>query len=509
MIKLFQKFEHLPIRTKMTVWFSISFIAVMAFFFTSFYIVTQSTLLTKIDNSLKNQTTEIVNLLENQTISPSSKELILKSFNITKTSLVLIFNSDFQIVAQSQSFPIDINLLSLLINDVQENQTPHFFTQEKTRFYIYPLISNNTLVGTIIVGDSISVINDAFSALINTLLVVFLLFLLPLILMSSLQTNILLEPLRDLAKTMNTITTKNLSSRVNILNPKDEIGEVSTAFNRLLDRLQKGLVKERQLIHDVSHQLKTPLTAMQSDLEIGLSKPRDKSIYKDILENVLLDTTRMANLLKDMMNFAWASSDNQDKSFKKHNLSHIIEEISEIVQHLALKKNLIVETSILHDMYIKGQREKILQIYLNILENAVKYSPNNSKIYIKAYYDNNSAKVLIKDQGIGISKKDLPHIFERFYRGNSSEEGSGLGLSITAALVKAHKGKIEVTSQKNRGTNFIVSLPCIQYDQKGSPIFEKITKTQNKQDKKAKKPFGMFLTQHLKPHPQKLMNKSS
>ena len=462
----FAKFEYYPLRIKLTAWFTLSFIAVMAFSFISFYVVTRSMLLSKIDNSLKSQATEIANLLKDQTISPASKELILRSFQITKTSFVLILDSQNEVVVQSQSFPVDEHLLANLTQLLQTSPQPQLTTQEKTRFYIYPLINDNSFFGTVIVGDSISAIDETFAVLLNTLLLIFLLFLLPLILMSFLEADISLSPLRELANKMNSITTKNLSDRVDILNPKDEIGEVSTAFNKLLDRLQKGFDKERQLIHDVSHQLKTPLTAMRSDIEISLSKKRNNSDYQLILKNILSDTVRMTDLLKDMLNFAWAATENQEHSFTRLNLSAILEELSEIATQLGMEKNITVKTSILPDINVHGQREKLYQIFMNILENAIKYSFANGIIFIQASVGTTTAKIIIKDIGIGIRRKDLPHIFERFYRGNSViDEGSGLGLSITAALVKAHKGTIEVASQWHKGTTMIINLPLVKQPQ--------------------------------------------
>lgn len=458
MKSVFVKFDRLPIRIKLTIWYTLSFMVVMAFSFVSFFLVTRNLLLSKIDSAIKSQSEEICALLNDQTISPASKELILRTFQITKTNFVLILNRNNEIVVQSQPFPVEEKLLVNLTNAV--SKSPQFTTQEKSRFFISPLYSNDSLLGTVIVGDSISAIDEAFSVLFNTLTLIFFLFLLPLILVSFLEADISLLPLRDLANRMNMITTKNLSLRVDTLNPKDEIGEVSTAFNKLLDRIQKGFVKERQLIHDVSHQLKTPLTAVQSEIEIGLAKPRTPVAYQNILKDILNDTSRINNLLKDMMNFAWAASDNQEQHFSKQNLSIILEEASEITQQMGESQNLSVVTSIIPNIYVLGHREKLFQIFMSILENAVKYSIKNGRIWVQASTSGNKAKIIIKDNGIGISKRDLPHIFERFYRGkNHIDEGSGLGLSIASALVKAHKGTIEVNSQRHKGSTFIITLP--------------------------------------------------
>jgi len=262
----FRKFDHFPIRIRLTVWYTISFMTVLAFSFVSFYLVTKNLMLTKTDDSLIAQAAEITNLLKSETISPLSKEIILRTFRITKTNFVLVLDNNQQIIAQSITFPLDADFLVHLQEDIIKNKKPHFFSLDNIRFYIEPLILQNNPVGIIIVGDSLNTISDAFGVLLNTLIVVFLIFLLPLILISFLEADISLSPLRELVKKMNAISTKNLSDRVRVTNPKDEIGEVGTAFNSLLDRLQRGFVKERQLIHDVSHQLKTPLTAMRSDI---------------------------------------------------------------------------------------------------------------------------------------------------------------------------------------------------------------------------------------------------
>ncbi len=419
-------------------------------------------MLGKLDDTLTKQSAEISNLIKSESISPLSKELILRTFQITKTNFVLVLDNSGQIIAQSITFPLDTKFLENLQEDINTHKDPHFFSLDNIRFFINPLIINDSAVGIIIVGDSLNTISDAFGVLFNTLIVVFFLFLLPLILVSFLEADISLSPLRDLAKKMNAISTKNLSDRVDVLNPADEIGEVGTAFNGLLDRLQKGFVKERQLIHDVSHQLKTPLTAMRSDIEIALGKRRGLKEYHTILEDLYKDAHRMDSLLKDMMNFAWAASDEQERTFSEQNLSLILEEAAEITMGIGTEKNIDVQTTIEPNIIVLGQKEKLFQIFINILENSVKYSNEKGKIMVQASTDQTHVKIIIKDNGIGISKKNLPHIFERFYRvSGTNSEGSGLGLSIASALVKAHKGTIEVTSQKGEGTTFIISLPAV------------------------------------------------
>lgn len=459
-------YNKLPIRTKLTIWYTISFIIVATFSFLGFFYVTQNMLRGNIDKTLKSQSDEIVKLLKDKNISPLSKGIILDSFNSTKTNFVLVVNNTGQIIAQSQSFAVDQYLLDKLLEHVrQQDFHKEFSTIEGNRFYVNPLTTDGQLDGVIIVGLSISSIQETFAVLLRVAIFILLLFALPLILFSFLEAEIFLYPLRSLANHLNRINTKNLSARVDIINPKDEIGEVSIAINQLLDRLQEGFIKERQLIHDISHQLKTPLTAIRSDIEIALSKKRSKADYQQILKDLYKDTIRMSKILKDMVNFAWASSEDQSKFFKLINISHILNEIQEIIEQLAYEKEIKLYSSIDKNMYIMGQKEKIFQTILNIMENAIKYTPKGGKIYLHAYKEQDQIKIIAKDTGIGIYKKDIPHIFERFYRGKSKiSEGSGLGLSIAAAIVKAHQGSIEVASVVNKGTTFLIKLP------KASPL---------------------------------------
>ena len=434
--------------------------AVMAFSFISFYYVSRNLTISKVDDTLIAQVEEITNILEEQTLSPATKEFIFDTFSISKTNLVIIANNNGNIIAQSQAFDINQEIYLKLLEISKQEAQPTFITEDTNRFYLVPLYNEQTYLGTIIVGDSILAINSALSVLINTMLLIFFIFVLPLILISYLEADISLQPLRDLVKTVNTITTKNLSERVETLNPKDEIGEVSTSINHLLDRLQRGFTKERQLIHDVSHQLKTPLTALRSDIEISLGKKRTIEEYEDILNNVYMDTKRMSDILKDMVNLAWAASEDQERNFTIINLSNIVEEAAEIATQVGFDKDIEVNTSITPKITIKGQREKIIQALLNIMENAVKYSKKHGKIYVKMLDSYPETKIIIKDTGIGITQKDLPYIFDRFYRGKSKiKEGSGLGLSIAGALIKAHKGTIEVTSKRQKGTTFVITLP--------------------------------------------------
>lgn len=459
----FRNLDSLPIRIKLTVWYTFSFMIVLAFSFGSFFLVTKNLMQSKIDDSLSKQAQEISNLIKDQQISPLSKGLVLKTFQISKNNFVMVLNQNGEIITQSLDFPVSVEFLEQIKKEYDETPNEKYFSYEGIRYFVLPLFTNDNFIGFVVVGDSMATINDAFGVLVGTLFLVFFLFLLPLILVSFLEADISLSPLRDLAKKMNEITTKNLSSRVDVLNPKDEIGEVSLAFNSLLDRLQKGFEKERQLIHDVSHQLKTPLTAMRSEIEISLTKNRDCKNYRQVLKNLLSDASRMDSLLKDMMNFAWASSDDQEKTFKKENLSQILNEVAEISQQVAQAKHLELTFNIEENIFILGQREKLFQIFMNLLENAIKYSKKHGKILIKVTAEETMVNIIIKDNGIGIAKKDLPHIFERFYRVSQNHtEGSGLGLSIASALTKAHKGTIEVASVKGLGTTFVIKLPILK-----------------------------------------------
>ncbi len=265
-----------------------------------------------------------------------------------------------------------------------------------------------------------------------------------------------------LSSKMKLISDKNLDQRVNGIRSQDEMGELAETFNNLLDRLNAAFKREQQFIADVAHELKTPLATLLSSYEVSLNKIRSLEEYQRVIKGAIIEIQDLSTTVKNVLDLAWSKAPSEYKKPIKFNLSNLVEDLVEITQKMAFKKQIKITASIEKNIYIQGFQDRLGRAILNIADNAIKYTreKGNIEIILKKDYQ---AIIIFKDTGKGIAKKDLPFIFDRFYRGSTSDKvfGAGIGLAITKAIITLHNGTITVKSNLNKGSAFIISLPLV------------------------------------------------
>ncbi len=256
------------------------------------------------------------------------------------------------------------------------------------------------------------------------------------------------------------ISSEKLEEKINGISSDDEVGELANSFNSLLDRLNEAFKREQQFIGDVAHELKTPLATQISSFEVALSKPREKDEYKETIEQALTETHQLSLTLKNVLDLAWSEAPNKQNK-TKFNLTEVIQDLYEIAQKIATKKNIHVKLTATKNIYVTGYKDKLARALLNLIDNAIKYSPVEGLVEIILEKSPNNVLVSIIDQGQGITEGEMPHIFDRFYRGSKTDKilGSGLGLAIAKSIVLLHKGEIKVKSTQGKGSAFVVVLP--------------------------------------------------
>ncbi len=269
------------------------------------------------------------------------------------------------------------------------------------------------------------------------------------------------NPLTTLTAKIKTITSNNLSEKVSIKSADDEIGDLAYSFNELLSRLDESFKREQQFIGDIAHELKTPIATLRSSVEIALSRDRDKNEYKEVMTELLTDIERLSSTLKDVLDLAWTQADQAKNLTKTFNLSELVEELREIAVKMASQKSIEVYGKTDEDVKVSGDKEKFSRALLNFIDNAIKYTSQGGKIELELRKLEKQVSITIKDTGSGILAEDLPHIFDRFYRGSKTSKtfGSGLGLAISLAIIKAHLGEVVVKSKVGQGTTFVITLP--------------------------------------------------
>jgi two-component system, OmpR family, sensor histidine kinase CiaH len=229
----------------------------------------------------------------------------------------------------------------------------------------------------------------------------------------------------------------------------------------------KEMVDEQnRFITDASHELRTPLTALRSEMEaVLLEKHLNEIQAKKLVASNLEEVINLQSLSDNLLQLTQFQKHNNNKLFLEISLLSIIEDSLKKITPLAKKKQITINNNI-DDAIIKANSHDLGELFVILLDNAIKYSPKNSKIALKSKKIDHQIIITISDQGIGIDNKDLIHIFDRFYRADASRtktlaNGYGLGLAIAKKIVDEHKGKISVKSEVNRGSEFIIQLPIV------------------------------------------------
>lgn len=270
-----------------------------------------------------------------------------------------------------------------------------------------------------------------------------------------------LRPVANMARTIRQITAENLSLRLKPPRTRDEIRELADLFNAMLSRLEDSFMSERRFIQDVSHELKTPLTIMKGELEVALKKPRPAGEYAAILASNLEETEKMSRIVGELLTLA--RFDNREVRLERARvgLKAILEGAVKSFSGLAEKSGVFIELESQEDAEIEADPGQLSRLFLNLLDNAVKYSPAGGMVKVKIYAEGGRPAVRIADNGSGIPASDLPHIFKRFYRADSSRSsaGFGLGLAIAKSIAEAHGADINAESSPGRGAVFTVIFP--------------------------------------------------
>lgn len=458
------------IKFRLTFWYVSAFIIFSAILVIGFFLLTKYVLYTNTDSALSSHSEKIVEVLTRQECcmyQEIARQSFLQEFSGIPGMLVVVLNRDGNIISSSLLSELPGDTTNKMFQKVMKVKEP-FFTDETVgelplRFRVTPVVKDNTLLGVILMAHPIETVQKSLQSLLLTLGIVYVVLVIPTIVGGFLLARGALNPLSEITNKLKRVSSENLTERVKKPNTGDEIEELAETFNTMLSRISEAFERERTLIGDLAHELKTPLATLRSGVEITLSKKRNTSEYKAALTDSLVDINNISSTLKNILDLAWTRSDNARGKAEKIDLSKISKELKEILEKLTLPKNIKIITNIENGIEVLGSEDKLMRAFLNVIDNAVKFTPTNGTITLSLKKESRSAIFSVKDTGIGISKADLPNIFNRFYRGTGTEKtlGSGLGLSIAQALIKAHQGIIVVKSKPESGTTVTIELPLV------------------------------------------------
>lgn len=274
-----------------------------------------------------------------------------------------------------------------------------------------------------------------------------------------------LAPVENLTRATRRINVDSLSHRLPIHSSGDELSRLAETFNAMLGRLEESFRKIKQFSGDASHELRTPLTILKGETEVALRWAKTPEEFRKILVSSMEEIDRMNRIIEDLLLLAKSEGGQKPLTIKEMSLSDLLQELYLQGRSLAQPKSieLILNPNVTEEIRIQGDEMRLRQVFLNLIANAVNYTPEYGRVEISLSVAEDEAVVKVADTGIGIPAEHLPYIFDRFYRvdkaRNREDGGTGLGLAIVDSFVKAHGGRVEVASVNGAGSAFTVYLP--------------------------------------------------
>ncbi|HZJ83565.1 MAG TPA: HAMP domain-containing sensor histidine kinase [Clostridia bacterium] len=343
---------------------------------------------------------------------------------------------------------------------------------EKWVMYSYAPISyeSQTVIGAVIISTSLSDIEEIMNTINSMLYRLSFIILIFIMIISFAISAYIASPIKSLTTVIRKMGRGHLDQRVNIRGG-GEFRELGDAFNTMSEKLEDLDRARNEFVSNASHELKTPLSAIkvlaESLIHLGGDVP---DIYIDFLNDINNEIDRLNSIITDLLALVNMDSKGKTLRFDVVDLPDLTIKTVNGLKILAQRKNMILDMTIANSIKIMGDSTRLQQVISNLVDNAIKYTPEGGRVQIDVYEVDNQAILKVSDTGMGIPYKDIPHIFDRFFRVDKARSrdtgGTGLGLAIAHKIILLHDGSIEVDSKEDRGTTFFVHLPIWTKDLK-------------------------------------------
>jgi two-component system, OmpR family, sensor kinase len=462
----------MSIRIRLTIWYSVILVLGFLLFGTGVYVSVSLTLVRQVDSSLEESARSIVDQIK-IVMDGDGRVIGLPMFDVFRASTVYVEALDTKGKIRAKSTNVGafnthldpITFTELSEKPVAEQKPVYHDVQHLNapllRVYTYPLIVENTneLFGYLQVAASLEDIERAKHGLLLTLVAVGMLSLVVSTGAGAAMARRALRPVTEITNTaLEIYRTDDLERRVDVVT-YDEVGRMASAFNEMLDRLARLFRAQQRFVADVSHEMRTPLTVIRGNVDLLRMGCADK----ESLDAITSESERMTRMVSNLLLLSQADAGALPMHMQPLDLAPLVANVARSGNIMA-DGRVEIESSTSGELLVQGDSDRLKQVVLNLVDNAIKHTPDGGRVTIGGEnVDGASVRVSVSDTGVGIPAEDLPHVFERFYRVDKSRSrvqgGAGLGLAIAKSIIEAHGGRIEAQSTVGAGTTFIVWLP--------------------------------------------------
>ncbi|WP_434639662.1 HAMP domain-containing sensor histidine kinase [Thermoanaerobacterium thermosaccharolyticum] len=450
-----------PIKLKLTLWYTLFLIIIIATFGITIYFSVQKMTLVNEDAFLKSQTAQITSSID------------VENGKLTTDSEPFYTNTNFY--GALYSYPdmklLESNLSKDVLNryiDLKNDFLGKFKTiqigDDTWRIYSEPVYADQKIIGIIVLAQPLNLAEIAMNNLFQLFIILIPFLIVISILGGFLLANRALRPISYMTKIAREISMGDLSKRLNLPYTNDEVGHLAQTFDMMIDKIDESIKKQKQFTNDASHELRTPIAVIQGQAESMLENNHDIEEYKRTLSIIFDEARHMGKLVSNLLLLARSDSNTDKLNMESLNFSELLEGIVEELKPVAKSNNVDLCLTKNELSYIYGDQTRLTQLFYNIIDNAIIYNLPGGHIIVVVENNGYYIKTSIQDTGIGIPEEHINHIFERFYRVDKARSrqsgGNGLGLSICQWIATVHGGKIDVISKEGHGSTFIVWLPA-------------------------------------------------
>ena len=337
------------------------------------------------------------------------------------------------------------------------------FENDYLLYTAVPTYDRGVVVGATFMSIEANAIFSEINLFMEKLLVIFAMGIFISLLISIVFADIISKPIEKLTDSVKTITFGKYDTKVDV-SGSDEIGDLGSAFNLMTTKLFQVEERRKKFVSNVSHELRTPMTSMKIVSDTLLSAPSwEESVYREFMVDINSEIDRLNKIIDSLLYLVKVEKDEIELDYSETYVNYLLEWVVKTIKPIALTKNIEIELISNPKIQMQIDQDKMQQCLLNIIGNAVKYTPESGNVWVELEDAKDLILIRVKDNGIGIPEKDLPYIFDRFYRVDEARArktgGTGLGLAIAQQIIQLHQGNIQVLSTLGVGTEIIITLP--------------------------------------------------
>jgi heavy metal sensor kinase len=466
--------DRLSISKKLAFWYGLSLFVMLSLFGYFLYESFHQSIHHNYDRHLRFEAEQLLPFVHTEdtlsiNLSGYSRNAALKS-GVEYGTYVRLYNEKGTLIYKSPNFSqIDQPLETSVPDDQQEYSFSSQWQDLPARTLFYPIKDNDgKFCGWLEVTGFEWTLHEELTRFRQYIIVLIAISVVFSIIGGYWLSRRALSPVASIIDAAKSITATDLDKRIPVnYQVRDELTDLAETFNIMLNRLQKGFEREKRFTSDAAHELLTPLSSMQSEAEIILRKERSNEEYQQTVERMLSKARRMSEMVNLLLQLSRVESVHRSKA-DVINISRIAETVANDHRKKACDQNIDLEVSIESDLYVRAHGAYMEEVITNLLENALKYTPEDGEVSVQLHERSGKAVLHFSDNGIGFDEETKQYLFERFYRATKikvqEQPGSGLGLPLVKAIVELYEGKIRAYSDgPGKGSTFVVELPLVDY----------------------------------------------